>query len=464
MNEAVRIPVVADCDNGYGNVHNVIRLVKEYERAGIAGISIEDNPFPKKCSLYPGERQELVDKDEMAGRIAAAKSTQVSPAFFVIARTEALIAGLGMEEALGRAAAYEAAGADAILIHSRQATPDEIRVFAERWKGTAPLVVVPTKYPDVTLKELGAMGIRMVIFANQALRASIVAMRATLAKMRRSGLRSVQADIAPLDEVFRLVGQPGLEADDERFLKKFKKGPSAVIVAAGFEKNFWPLNSDRPKAMLEIRGKSILERQTELLKRCGVDRVAVVTGYKDDRVRLPGIVKFRNPRYRDTGMLYSLFRAESQMAGKFIFLYGDVLFDALVVEKLLKTRHDITLIVQRSTPKHPLLNGRKKAERDWVVTREEGGAVQISQIGHRIGAERANGEFAGIAYFSQAGAQKFRGAYRRMPPAARDGQFTDLIQALIDRGQKVHALAITGGWIDIDSFEDYQKAWETVRP
>src|SRR3990167_2649609 len=120
MNEAVTIPVIADCDNGYGNAINVIRMVKEYERAGIAGISIEDNPFPKKCSLYPGERQELVDKDEMAGRIAAAKSTQVSPAFFVIARTEALIAGLGMEEALGRAAAYEAAGADAILIHSRQ--------------------------------------------------------------------------------------------------------------------------------------------------------------------------------------------------------------------------------------------------------------------------------------------------------------------------------------------------------
>src|SRR3989344_7173889 len=75
MNEAISIPLIADCDNGYGNALNIIRMVKEYERAGIAGVSIEDNPFPKKCSLYPGERQDLVDIDEMAGRIHAARTT-----------------------------------------------------------------------------------------------------------------------------------------------------------------------------------------------------------------------------------------------------------------------------------------------------------------------------------------------------------------------------------------------------
>src|SRR3989344_6656749 len=75
MNDAVSIPLIADCDNGYGNAHNVIRMVREYERAGIAGISIEDNPFPKKCSLFPGERPELVDIGEMAGRIHAARTT-----------------------------------------------------------------------------------------------------------------------------------------------------------------------------------------------------------------------------------------------------------------------------------------------------------------------------------------------------------------------------------------------------
>lgn len=475
INEAVSIPVIADADNGYGNAHNVIRMVREYERAGIAGISIEDNPFPKKCSLYPGERPQLVETNEMAGRIHAATSTRRNPDFFVIARTEALIAGLGMEEALERAAAYEEAGADAILIHSTKLTPVEIAEFGRRWKGKIPLVAVPTKYPDVTIAQLRKMNIRVVIFANQALRAAVTAMRETLAEMKKvQSLGSVSKKITPLSEIFKLVGQPGMEENDKKFVTGFKKRPSAVIVAAGFEKNLWPLTADRPKGALEIRGKTILERQVEMLKKCGIGRIAVVTGYKRERMpRLPDVVTYTNPKWKETHILHSLFLAEREMEGPFLFLYGDVLVDEVVIEKLLKSKNDVTLVVDRLPAKDPSLDRSTKLQRDWVSLRKNGAeGEEIASIGHHLESSKSHGEFAGLALFSKRGAKALREEYRRAlkrSPSARfqnaasvrTAQFTDLLQQLLKR-VKVHALCVRGGWLEIDSFEDYQKAWQTV--
>src|SRR6476620_7380111 len=114
--DAVGIPVIADCDNGYGNAINVMRTAAEFERAGAAGICIEDNEFPKRCSFYAGVRRDLVAPEEHARKIEAATAARRRPNFSVIARTEALIAGLGMEEALRRATAYADAGADAVLV------------------------------------------------------------------------------------------------------------------------------------------------------------------------------------------------------------------------------------------------------------------------------------------------------------------------------------------------------------
>ena len=470
MNEAIGIPLIADCDNGYGNALNVMRMVREYERAGIAGISIEDNPFPKKCSLYPGERQDLVDKDEMAGRIHAAKNAQRTKEFFVIARTEALIAELGMDEALSRAEAYEAAGADAILIHSRQSTPAEIREFARRWKGKVPLVAVPTKYPDVRSAELGKMGIKVAIFANQALRASVTAMRETLKAMHDADKPgAVEKKIVTLKEVFRLVGQPAYEENEQRFVKSFKKMPTAVIVAAGFEENFWPLNSDKPKAMLEIKGKTILERQIEMLKKAGIERIAVVTGYKREKVNLPGIITYNNPRYRNTHILYSLFTAEREMRDKFLFLYGDVLIEEHVIEKLLKAKGDINLVVRRLRRASERLERSQKTERDWVIASD-----RVTAIGHHIDPKDANGEFAGLASFSKKGAAALCRAYEQRirrnghgafhnAPSIWKAQFTDMMQELIDRKEKVSAVDILSGWVDINSFADYQRAWQAIK-
>src|SRR5256712_4839195 len=213
----VGIRVVADCDNGYGTAINVMRPAAEFERAGAAAICIEDNEFPKRCSFYAGVRRDLVPAEEHARKVEAATAARRDPGFLVIARTEALIAGLGQEEALRRARAYAEAGADAVLIHSKAHDFTELRAFAAVWDHPVPLVAVPTTYPTVGAAELAAAGFRMAIFANQALRAAIVAMREVLGEMRRSGTAAgVEERIASLEEVYALVGVPELRANEQR--------------------------------------------------------------------------------------------------------------------------------------------------------------------------------------------------------------------------------------------------------
>lgn len=208
INNAVGIPVIVDCDSGFGDIMNTIRMAYEMERVGIAGISIEDNPFPKKCSLYEGKK-ELATATEHANRIKAIKATVLNKDFLVIARTEALIAGYSLEEALRRAEMYYQAGADAILVHSKSKTPDQVIDFSKQWHNKIPLVCVPTMYPDVKASDLYDHGYKMVIFANHGIRASIKAMKETLRSIRK-GLTtaSIEQRIEPVKNIFEIVEGP----------------------------------------------------------------------------------------------------------------------------------------------------------------------------------------------------------------------------------------------------------------
>ena len=165
MVEACNIPIIADCDTGYGGPSNVSHLVKKYENAGVAAICIEDKIFPKENSLLEDGKNDLLPEKEFVAKILAAKEAKQNDAFMIIARIEALISGAGINEALKRATAYEKAGADAILIHSKQKTPKEVFEFVNEWDGNVPIVVVPTTYDSVKISELIDHKIRMIIFA-----------------------------------------------------------------------------------------------------------------------------------------------------------------------------------------------------------------------------------------------------------------------------------------------------------
>ncbi|TQN37888.1 phosphoenolpyruvate mutase [Blastococcus colisei] len=206
---ATDLPVLADCDNGFGGLTNVVRTVVEFERSGIAGICIEDNLFPKRNSLYTGDsRRELIPADEQARRIRAGKQAQETDSFVLVARVEALIAGHGIEAACERADAYVEAGADAILIHSKDKSLREIEGFLGTWGGLGktPLVAVPTLFPDYTDQELHEKGFQMVILANHPMRAAVQAMEDTLGILRSERkAAAVDPHIAAVDHIFELV-------------------------------------------------------------------------------------------------------------------------------------------------------------------------------------------------------------------------------------------------------------------
>lgn len=221
MNEVIEIPVVADCDTGYGNAINVMYMVKRYEEAGIAAVVIEDKKFPKDNSLLAGGRQELLGVEEFEGKIEAAKAAQRDSDFMVIARIEALIAGWGQEEAQMRAHRYVDAGADAILIHSKSKDPQEIIEFVTAWDRDVPLVLVPTTYSTLKESEIKELGkVKVVIYANHGLRAAMKAMETVFDKIREDGgIYDLDELIDPVDHVFDLQGVPEMKGNEGRFLR-----------------------------------------------------------------------------------------------------------------------------------------------------------------------------------------------------------------------------------------------------
>lgn len=219
--ERVRLPVIADIDTGYGNAINVMHVVSAYERAGVGAVVIEDKRFPKDTSLLEGGRQELVRVEEFQGKIEAAAAARQDPSLVVVARTEALIAGLGQQEALSRAHAYVEAGADMILVHSKRKTPDEVLSFIAAWDGRVPIVLVPTAYPQLTeaaMRETGKVGV--VIYGNHAIRAAVTAMRQVFRQIRaEGGIAGADADIVTVEEIFRLQGVPEMKAAEAKYLR-----------------------------------------------------------------------------------------------------------------------------------------------------------------------------------------------------------------------------------------------------
>ena len=223
MAEACNIPVIADCDTGFGGPKNVSHLVKKYEKAGISGISIEDKIFPKENSLLKNGKNTLISEKEFVAKIIAAREAKVDNDFLIIARTEALIAEQGIDEAIKRALAYEKAGADAILIHSKKDSPDEVFEFADSWGGNIPLVVVPTTYPNVTIDDLVKHKIKIVIYANQSLRAAYSSMNMILSNIKNGKLKENSNNISSMEDIFQLQKMYEIKEEEKEIQDELQK-------------------------------------------------------------------------------------------------------------------------------------------------------------------------------------------------------------------------------------------------
>src|SRR5690606_1908416 len=195
------------------------RLVRKLEQRDVAAVCIEDKLFPKTNSFIDGESQPLADVDEFCGKIKAAKDSQQDPDFCVVARVEAFIAGWGLSEALRRAEAYHRAGADAILMHSKLSTPDQIIAFMREWRDTCPVVIVPTMYYNTPTEVFEELRISLVIWANHLIRSGITAMQQTARKIYEArSLQTVESEIVPVKEIFRLQNAAELKEAEKRYL------------------------------------------------------------------------------------------------------------------------------------------------------------------------------------------------------------------------------------------------------
>lgn len=205
-------PIILDGDTG-GLVEHFVYNVRTLERMGVSAVIIEDKTGLKKNSLFGTEVEQTQDTIEnFCEKIKAGKQALRTEEFMIIARIESLILERGMEDALNRAFAYVAAGADGIMIHSRKKTPDEIlefcRLFREKEEKT-PIVVVPTSFNSITEEELAKAGVNIVIYANQLTRSAFPAMQSTAEEILRnhramevdSRLMSIKDIICLIDEI-----------------------------------------------------------------------------------------------------------------------------------------------------------------------------------------------------------------------------------------------------------------------
>jgi phosphoenolpyruvate phosphomutase len=212
INEILEIttkPVIFDGDTG-GIPEHFVYTVKTLERLGVSAVIIEDKVGLKKNSLFGTDvEQTQADVAEFAHKIEVGKRAQVTDDFMVIARIESLVLGKGIDDALGRAKAYIAAGADGIMVSSKEKTPVEILEFSRQYHGLenrVPLVVVPSTYSAVTEEQLANAGVRIVIYANHLLRAAYPSMLRAARSILESG-RALEADdiCMPIREVLSLI-------------------------------------------------------------------------------------------------------------------------------------------------------------------------------------------------------------------------------------------------------------------
>jgi 2-methylisocitrate lyase-like PEP mutase family enzyme len=214
---AIKIPIIADADTGYGNAVNLVRTVREFERIGVAAIHIEDQVTPKRCGHLDGK--EVVSLEEVAQKIAAALATRTDPDFCIIARTDARAVN-GMDDAIKRAEAFAKLGVDAIFVEAPQ-SEEELAEIPRRLPGIPLLVNVfkGGKTPMLPMDRLEKMGYRIAIYPSETQRAGIHAMRNALATLKREGTtESIDPSLTTFKERDKVVGLDDWQKIERQFL------------------------------------------------------------------------------------------------------------------------------------------------------------------------------------------------------------------------------------------------------
>jgi L-glutamine-phosphate cytidylyltransferase len=248
---------------------------------------------------------------------------------------------------------------------------------------------------------------------------------------------------------------------------------SVIIIAAGLGSRLKNYTDNLPKCMLDFGGKTLLQRQIEAFKTCGLNEISVIRGYKKEKINYPDLTYFENNEYKNNNILNSLFYAEEALSGHVVVSYSDILFEKEVVERLMLSKHDISIVVDIdwrgyyiNRKEHPI------EEAENVIFDANNNVLEIGKIA--TSKHDVHGEFIGMMKFSPRGSEVFKKCFHRAKKLYWNKQFqraklfqkayiTDMIQDMIDMGVPIHCVIIERGWKEIDTVEDYKNALSSFK-
>lgn len=243
---------------------------------------------------------------------------------------------------------------------------------------------------------------------------------------------------------------------------------NAIILAAGEGKRLHPLTLTKPKCMIKLFGKTLLERQLSVFRKCGIKDICVVTGYKSDLINYQNVEYVKNYDFMKTNMVESLFSAVDKFSESTIVSYGDIIFEEQILKKLINSENDFSVIVDRQWKKYWKI--RTKNPLDDLESMKIDHEQNILSIGKKIdNLNEIQGQYIGLMKFQYDAISKIKSFYTKSKSISQTihsnplnsnlsfekSYMTDFLQGLIDDGEKLKAIDIDNGWLELDTIEDY---------
>ncbi len=242
----------------------------------------------------------------------------------------------------------------------------------------------------------------------------------------------------------------------------------AVFLAAGEGKRLRPLTSLKPKCMVELFDKSLLERNIELFRTCGINDISIVTGYLSESISISDVSYFHNPNFDTTNMIETLFCARDKLEDSVIISYADIIYEKKILQSLINSKDNISIIFDKLWERYWKIRFKNPLEdaESLVVDNEN----FITSIGQKVqDISQIQGQYIGLMKFQNSGVKNLIDFYEKSKLSSKMGTnplnpqlsfeksyMTDLLQGLIDNNFKIRGIPIENGWLEVDSINDYE--------
>ena len=239
----------------------------------------------------------------------------------------------------------------------------------------------------------------------------------------------------------------------------------AIVLAAGEGKRLQPLTLSSPKCLVNLFGKSILEWQLQVFRSCNINDISIVTGYLKDMIKFDDVTYFENPKFSTTNMVETLFCAKDKLEDSVIVSYGDIIYQKDVLQKLINSKDDISVIIDKKWKKYWEIRTAQPLNDVESLVLENG---FIQNIGQKVSSlDEIEGQYIGLMKFQNEGLEFLKTFYHSAKNESHLGNImnpdipfeksymTDLLQGLIHAGYKLTSIPINGGWLELDTIDDY---------